>query len=120
MTVSLPDRQQRSRGCALSGRSVVVALVALYAALLLYGAAVHSPVNVEVAALPAGIAQWHFARFDVSQVNPPLTRFVAASPVLFADAKTDWSVMHAGPGARPEWALGGPFFAANGPRTFWL
>ncbi|MDQ3331752.1 MAG: glycosyltransferase family 39 protein [Planctomycetota bacterium] len=63
---------------------------------------------------------WEFGRFEVYRVNPPLTRFIAALPVLIAGYEMDWSRFHDGPGARPEFALGSDFVKANGMRSIWL
>lgn len=99
---------------------LVAGLLILQAALLAYAAKVDSPTFNEPAHLVAGISYWHFNRFDVYAVNPPLVRLVAAAPVVLAGCETDWSGFYSGPGARPEMSLGGAFCRANGQRTFWL
>lgn len=80
----------------------------------------HSPTLNEPSHLVAGISHWRFGRFDLYKVNPPLPRMIAALPVLFAGAETDWRSYSAGPGTRPESAVGADFIAANGERSFWL
>ena len=99
---------------------LVAGLLLLQTALLAIAAKVDSPTLNEPAHLVAGISYWHFNRFDVYAVNPPLVRMVAAAPVLLAGCKTDWKDFYSGPGARPEMGLGAAFCRANGERTFWL
>jgi hypothetical protein len=109
MTIPLPPH-----------RKLLIAICSVHAALLGYGASVHSPTYNEPAHLTAGISYWQFGRFDVYSVNPPLVKMVAALPVLAAGCETDWSAFYAGPGARPEMALGEAFVHANGERALWL
>ncbi len=59
--------------------------------------------------LVAGLSYWEFGRFEVYRVNPPLTRLLAALPVMVAGYEADWSAFYEGPGARPEFALGADF-----------
>jgi hypothetical protein len=99
---------------------IVVGTLAIHACLLAYSASVHSPTFNEPGHLVAGIAYWKFGRFDVYKVNPPLSRLVAALPVLATGCKTDWSQYCDGAGARPEMALGEAFVHANGERSVWL
>ena len=101
-------------------RWLVVAILAIHAGLLTFAATRHSPNLNEPAHLAAGISHWHFGRFDLYRVNPPLVRMVAALPVLLANPKTDWSAYYEGPGARPEFEIGRDFMSANGERSFWL
>ncbi|MDQ3331009.1 MAG: hypothetical protein M3552_10190, partial [Planctomycetota bacterium] len=100
--------------------TTVVALLAVHAGLLAYGATRHSPTLNEPGHLVAGLAMWEFGRFEVYRVNPPLTRLVAALPILAAGYEMDWSRFYDGPGARPEFALGEDFVKANGERSIWL
>ena len=101
-------------------RAAVPVLLAGHAALLAYGAAVHSPCIDEVGHLAAGLSHWQLGRFDLYHVNPPLVRMVAALPVLLAQPKTDWSQYSDAPGARSEFGIGRDFITANGERSFWL
>ena len=101
-------------------RFVVAGLLTIHAGLLAYSASVHSPTLNEPGHLVAGISYWQFGRFDVYKVNPPLSRLVAALPVLSAGCKTDWTQYYDGPGARPEMSLGEAFVHANGERSIWL
>ncbi|MDQ3332738.1 MAG: glycosyltransferase family 39 protein [Planctomycetota bacterium] len=100
--------------------TIVVALLSVHAGLLAYAATRHSPTLNEPGHLVAGLSYWEFGRFEVYRVNPPLTRLVAALPVLAAGYKMDWSQFYDGPGARPEFALGSDFVKANGERSIWL
>ncbi|MBA3313142.1 MAG: hypothetical protein M3552_15670 [Planctomycetota bacterium] len=87
---------------ARSSMWCVPVLLVVHAGLLGYGAVVHSPTYNEPAHLVAGISYWRFGRFDVYSVNPPLVRFVAAAPVLFAGCETDWESFRKGPGGTPR------------------
>ncbi len=98
----------------------MVGLLAIHAALLAWGAWVHSPTLNEPGHLAAGVSYWEFGRFDVYRVNPPLSRLVAALPVVAAGCKTDWNSFYEGAGARPELQIGRQFVAANGERSFVL
>ena len=99
---------------------VVVSLLAVHAGLLAYSATTHSPTMNEPGHLVAGLSYWEFGRFDVYRVNPPLTRAIAALPVIAAGYEADWSSFYEGPGARPEFAMGADFIKANGERSIWL
>lgn len=101
-------------------RVAVTLLLTAHAGLLTYAATRHSPTFNEPGHLVAGISHWQFGRFELYRVNPPLSHMVAALPVLAADAKTDWSKFHDSPGARPVFAIGEDFIAANGERSFLL
>ena len=99
---------------------VVAALLTIHAALLAYAATTHSPTLNEPGHLVAGLSNWKFGRFELYRVNPPLTRVVAALPVIAAGYEEDWSGFFEGPGARPVFGMGSDFIAANGPRSIWL
>lgn len=98
----------------------VVSLLAIHAGLLAYSATTHSPTMNEPGHLVAGLSYWEFGRFEVYRVNPPLTRLIAALTVMAAEYEADWSAYHEDPGARPEFAMGSDFIAANGERSIWL
>jgi hypothetical protein len=53
-------------------------------------------------------------RFELYRVNPPMVRMAAALPVLAVEFRTDWSAFREAPGARPAFAVGAGFIAANG------
>lgn len=101
-------------------RSIVGFLLFLHAALLAWGAHIHSPTWNEPGHLASGVSIWQLGRFDVYRVNPPLVRMVAAAPMLFAGVKTDWRGLSDWPGARPESTIGENFVAVNGERSFLL
>ena len=101
-------------------RRTVVLLLAIHTGLLAYSAYVHSPTLNEPGHLVAGLSYWKFGRFDVYNVNPPLVKLVAALPVMVVGYGEDWSGFYSGLGARPEFAMGEDFVAANGERSFFL
>ena len=70
--------------------------------------------------MAAGLSHWQLGKFDLYHVNPPLVRMVAASPVLWAEPKYDWSQYSDVPGVRSESDIGRTFITANGERSFWL
>ncbi len=98
---------------------VAVALLTVHALMLGWGAIRHSPTWDEVAYLPAGISHWQFGTFELYYYNPPLVRMVAATPVLAAQPRTDWTDLSAG-GGWSSWHVGYAFLRANGERSFWL
>jgi hypothetical protein len=59
-------------------------------------------------------SHWKLAKFDLYAVNPPLVRMLAALPVLFCPARTDWGWYNEQPSARAEFRLGKWFLNANG------
>src|SRR5436190_758070 len=99
---------------------IVSTLIVIHVGMLSWGAYVHSPTLNEPGQLVAGISNWEFGNRGVYKVNPPLTRMVAAVPVLVAGPKTDWHSFYDWPGSRPEFSLGEDFVAANGERSAWL
>jgi hypothetical protein len=98
-------------------RLVVGLLLAIQAGLLGDSATRHSPTQLEPAFLASGISHWHYGRFELYRVNPPLARMVAALPVLAVGCETDWSRFYDGPGSRAEFPVGEDFVKANGPRS---
>ncbi len=103
----------------LPSRLAPALLLTASAALLGFGATVHSPTLNEPGHLAAGLSHWRFGRFDAYSVNPPLVRLLAAMPILLAGAETNWSALEQG-AKRPEFILGEDFVAANGERSEWL
>lgn len=103
-----------------AAQRAVVGLLTMHTALLGYSAYVHSPTLNEPGHLVAGLSIWKFGRFDVYSVNPPVVKMVAALPVMAAGYEEDWSAFYTGPSARPEFAMGKDFVAANGERSFFL
>ena len=98
---------------------LIVSLLLVHTGLLAWIGLNISPVCDEVGHLPAGMYSWHFGRFDVYRVNPPLVRMTAALPVVAAMPKTDWSGYRDGPAERPEWNMGRKLVAANPDWAFW-
>ena len=67
--------------------------------------------------MTAAVYFWHTLRFDVFNVNPPLTRIVTGLPVVLCDPKYDWDSYSSRPQDRSEWVMGTAFVAANSPET---
>src|SRR5688500_3622201 len=91
------------RACAL--RYIPGVLLLLHGVLLAIAAAIDSPTANEPGHLVAGVATWQLGRFDLYPVNPPLVRLIAAAPLHFVDAKTDWNHLQ-DESVRPEFGLG--------------
>lgn len=95
-------------------------MLAVYALALAVSAARHSPVYDEGAHLAAGIVHAATARGDAFRVNPPLTRLIAAIPVVLQGYRGDWRRYTETGSVRTEFDVGYDFQAVNGERTFWL
>lgn len=71
----------------------------------------------EVAHLPAGINYWQKRSFFIYHHNPPLTRMLAAIPVLAMNPRMEYGVDYRYiPGLRPEWEFGQRFLRLNRDR----
>ncbi len=116
MSSALTAKRRAVLCCALP----LITLVGANAGLLIWSVCGHSPAVDEVAHLPAGISHWHFGRFDLYRVNPPLVRMIAALPVMAAGAETDWGDYVERSSSRSEFQVGEKFCTINGERTFWL
>jgi hypothetical protein len=95
------DAARRALGWLIQSKIVwlwVLTILAIHAGLLGWSAAWHAPTDDEVGHLSAGISHWHFARFDLYRVNPPLVRALAALPVVLSKPKVDWTLL-----AHPHW-----------------
>jgi hypothetical protein len=101
-------------------RCILLIMLAIHTCLLAWSAYRHSPVLSEVGHLPAGISHWHFGRFDLYRVNPPLVRMTAAIPVMLSTPVTDWRHYSDNPLSRSETIVGIDFVNANGRRTCWF
>ncbi len=99
---------------------MVSAALLCHFALLVWGAAEHSPSVDEVGHMAAGVSHWQFGRFDLYRVNPPLVRLVAAIPVVISQPETDWSDYSDLPTSRSEFPCGRRFIEKNGSRSLWL
>ncbi|MCP4535911.1 MAG: glycosyltransferase family 39 protein [Chloroflexi bacterium] len=98
----------------------VFAVLAIHGGLLAFSAAVHSPTYSEVNHLPAGLSHLYLRRFDLSRVNPPLVRMVAAVPVALLSPETDWRRYGHSPAIRDDMDVGQDFLQANGKRSLWF
>jgi len=97
-----------------------VAMLVIHGALLGWVSYVNSPNLDEPAHLAAGISHWTFSRFELYRVNPPLVRMAAAAPIMFTEAKTDWTGWNTGsPYSRSEFHAGKQFVIQNGMTGFW-
>ncbi len=114
-----PTGMNQERQSRYHCRRIILALITVHAFLLAWGAYRHSPTIDETAHLPSGLSHWEFRRFDLYAVNPPLVRMVAAIPVLFSDAKRDWSLYTTDRSHRQEFVVGRDFVRLNGDRIFW-
>jgi len=97
---------------------MVVTAMCCHAALLLWGAAVHSPTFDEVGHLAAGISHWKLARFELYRVDPPLVRSIAALPVVLLGCKVDWRAYYDARTDRPEFMVGMDLIAINRDHIF--
>ena len=104
-------RKERRRTYA-----VVASALAVHAALLAYSATVHSPVNGEAPAIASGVYSWTQGKFDLFRVNPPLSRMIAAIPVVLLDPKTRWDAVVDQVAGRAEYPAGQEFMRINGQR----
>lgn len=100
-------------------RAVLAGVLIVYAVVLMFAAARMAPTYDEPAHLAAGLYTWRSGWCSLYNVNPPLTKLMAAVPVLLAGAREDWSRIRPPP-ARPELMVGNDFVTANGPSIFWL
>jgi len=95
-------------------------LLCVHAALLTWGAWRHSPTVDEVSYLPAGMQHWSTGEYSLARVSPPLTRLIAALPLLVTDTQTDWRSLETVPGTRSDRQVGQDFLHANRERSLWL
>lgn len=117
--MSIPDAVSAERHARTIQRCAI-ALMVIHGLLLGWVSYVNSPNLDEPAHLASGISHWTFGRFDLYRVNPPLVRLVAAAPVMWCDAKTDWSGwMTNSPYSRSEFHAGTQFVIQNGMIGFW-
>jgi hypothetical protein len=71
---------------AMFRRWIIVILFATQALLVGWRAC---PNKTELGHMAAAVYFWHTLRFDVFNVNPPLTRIVTGLPVMLCDPKYD-------------------------------
>jgi len=62
-----------------------------------------------------GAAVYHYKifRYDVFNVNPPLTRYVVGLPIFLSTSEYDWKSYSPRPQDRSEWQIGNAFINAN-------
>jgi len=97
----------------MSRKTTVLGILIIHFGLLVYLAWENSPNDMEANLLPSGLLNVKYARFDIAQVNPPLSRIVVAVPLFFMDVKEDWHNLVNAPGNRPEYAVGKDFVRNN-------
>ncbi len=97
---------------------VIVLLLALHYALAADSLRRENPTVDEIAHLPAGISYWQKGTFKLYHHNPPLTKLIAALPVLWANPITD-ELYNLQAWAAERQSVFGEFFAfLNAPRYF--
>lgn len=109
-------------GCRVARQLAVLVLLSVQGALVAWVGVRTSPTCDEVGHLPAGMYVWHFGRFDVYRVNPPLVRSLAALPVVLLNPRTEWRAYQSGHNGRPEWQMGKELIRVNddsGHPWFW-
>lgn len=115
----------RCRGGPPGGRGqrllvgAALAIVGIHAALLGWGAWIHSPCWDELGHLPSGLTHWRSGRFELYQVNPPLVRMVAVLPLLGRGLMVACPEVRRDPRERPEWECARNMVRACGHRVFW-
>jgi hypothetical protein len=114
----IPGSEHRSRRKASTIVWAVVALLIAHASMLAWIGLRNSPGMNELPHLASGLSHWNSGRFDLYRVNPPLVRLVAALPLLFLDAHTNWRTISDDPYARPEFGIGEDFGELNRANYF--
>jgi Dolichyl-phosphate-mannose-protein mannosyltransferase len=97
----------------------VVGLLTAHGLMLAWIGLRNSPGVDEAPHLVSGLSHWHFGRFDLYRVNPPLVRSLAAVPLVFFDVRIDWTAYSVWPYSRPEFKLGARFCELNQASCFW-
>lgn len=114
-------RLPRSRaGRRLDRRAALGGLLAVHAALLVWGSRSNFAGSDEAAHIVAGVAHWRTGTLHTYRVNPPLVDLISALPVLAAAPRVDFRQLDHCPLHRPEWNLGSDFAAINGERYMTL
>ncbi len=88
-----------------------VLLAALFEALCVWSIMNNSIMIDEYAHLPAGVAYWKDARFEMYDENPPLARYLVALPAVLMGAQMDYTA--AEQAFRWEWRVSQDFRALN-------
>ena len=76
------------------------------------------PNKTEVGHMGAAVYFWHTFRFDVFNVNPPLTRMISGLPVVLCNPNTIGTAIPLGRKTARNGRLGTAFIAANSPEKF--
>jgi hypothetical protein len=101
-------------------RRILAALVLAHAGLVLGLVLKNTVVFDEFAHVPSGVYHWRTGSFAAYSVNPPLSRLLAALPLLPARPSLDLSDVGDDPTSRPEWPLGARFAEGNAKDYRWL
>lgn len=70
---------------------VVGSLIAVWLALQVHSAFVHTPTHDEAWHLPIGLAIWETGQFDQDRINPPLVRLIASMPYRLFGGSVDFA-----------------------------
>lgn len=101
-------------------RWIVAILLCVQAVLVGWIGWCSCPNKTESGHMGATVYFWHSLRFDVFNVNPPLTRMITGLPVAMCKPEYDWGCYSSRPQDRSEWPLGIAFIKANEPeKTRW-
>ena len=105
---NVPSRRRR--------RAIIGALLSVHALLVLLCSVEDFATYDEIGNLAAGVAYWECGTYYLYNVNPPLTKLLAALPVVLVRPDTSALVCADVPGTRPEWDLGDAFARSNAGR----
>ncbi len=81
-------------------------MLGLHVWLLVHGCFKNFPNRDEIGHLPASVSYWKFGRFDLYEVNPPITQLFAGLPAAVDGCSFDWSLFDESRGVRPEFKIG--------------
>lgn len=101
-------------------RLILSALLAVQVAILAWTDWRTAPTWDEWGHLPSGIYHLKFGEFEPYCVNPPLTRMIAATPVIAKSGGIRWVGLPHTPGWRSEWLLRSLFIQTFGAECFAL
>ena len=102
--------------------AVVALLLGVHYALAFDSLSRENPTIDEIAHLPAGISYWETGRFKLYHHNPPLSKLVAALPVVLARPVTEplYALTSWTSDPPSQATFGGSFAVFNAPRYFEL
>ncbi len=107
------QRDTMSRTLQRGRRLVIAWLLSVHAALVLHCAIEDFVTYDEIGNLAAGVSYWQYGTYHLYSVNPPLTKLLAAAPVVLTRPDADGLVTADVPGHRPEWVVGEHFALTN-------